>query len=102
MPILVLFCLLPFLLGLGLQYIACRFFKRRAFRILPLLLALGITALVGSVRYFGWSMEHGGGGAPLETLLFMPGLPAALVLGGIFTGWRIWKHRWSPRIIKGK
>ncbi|MEG1857204.1 MAG: hypothetical protein RR216_00590 [Pseudoflavonifractor sp.] len=102
MPILVFFCLIPFLAGLGLQYLACRFFKRRVLRVLPLLLTLGIAGGIFASRYFGWSAENGGGKAPIETLLFMPVLPAVLVLGGVFTGWRIWKYRWSPRIIKGK
>lgn len=102
MPIVVIFCLIPFLAGLGVQYLFCGFSKHKILRLVPLLVVLATAAIIFASRYYGWSMENGGGHAPIETLLFMPVLPAALVLFGLLVGWRVWRHRWRPRIIKGK
>lgn len=101
MPIVILLCILPLLLAACLQYLACRFLKKTVFRWLPPLFCLTVTAIVAAARFSGWSSD-GGMGAPIETLLLIPGLPAAVVIAGLFVGWRIWKWRWSPRIINEK
>lgn len=103
MPIIILLCLVPVLLGAVCEYAVCRFAKRRPWRWAPPLVALTGTAIVFCTRYLGWSADvDQGGGAPIETLLFIPGLPAALLFLGLFIGYRLWKRVWSPRVIDEK
>lgn len=100
MPLLLLLCVLPAVLGAVVEYIVCRSTVRRLWRSVPpvgVVLAAGVITLV---RYHGWSADPELGlHAPVETLLFIPGLPAALLLVGIWLGWRLWKRRWAPRVI---
>ena len=35
----------------------------------------------------------------METLLFVPGLPAALAFLGLHLGRRLYKRLWDPRVI---
>lgn len=100
MPIILMFFMIPLVAGAGLEYILCRFPKKRFWRYLP---PAGAAILAGAVtlfRYFGWS--KGAGGAPIETLLFFPGLPAAGLFVGVFAGWRIWKRLWTPHVVQKK
>lgn len=100
MPILFIFFLIPMALGAVLEYGFCRFPKRRFWRLVPPAGAAALAAGVALARYFGWS--EGAGGAPVETLLFFPGLPAAGLFVGLFAGWRVWKRLWTPQILKKK
>ena len=59
-------------------------------------MAMQVTLAVLFARFFGWSDT---GGAPIETLLFVPGLPAALVFLGLYLGRRLYKRLWDPRVI---
>ena len=103
MPIILLLGILPILAGALAEYLVCRFTKRRPWRWVPPLLCLAGTAVVTLVRYHGWSADAAqGGSAPIETLLFIPGLPAALLFLGLFLGWRVWRRRWMPRVIDEK
>lgn len=98
--ILVLLFVLPLAVALAVEYSFCRFPKRRIWRWLPpLLTGLG-TILVTLYRYHGWSA--GGEKAPIEQLLFIPGLPALGALLGLWLGWRLWRRLWLPRVVKGK
>lgn len=90
MPILILFCLLPLALGAAAEYAAYRFARRKLWRWVPPLVCLAVTLAVLAARFFGWSDT---GGAPIETLLFVPGLPAALVFLGLY------KRLWDPGVI---
>ncbi|SCJ58418.1 Uncharacterised protein [uncultured Flavonifractor sp.] len=96
MPILILFCLLPLALGAAVEYAAYRFARRKLWRWVPPLVCLAVTLAVLAARFFGWSDT---GGAPIETLLFVPGLPAALVFLGLYLGRRLYKRLWDPRVI---
>lgn len=98
MPILLMFLLAPLGLGAVVEYALCRFPKRRFWRSVPPIAAGAVVAAVTLFRYHGW--DESGGGAPLETLLFFPGLPALGLFLGLFLGWRMWKHLWKPRVFK--
>lgn len=100
MPILFMFFMVPLAMGAILEYGFCRFPKRRLWRFFPPAGVAVFAAAVTLVRYFGWN--DGNGGAPIETLLFFPGLPAAGLFVGLVTGWRVWKRLWTPRIIRKK
>ena len=101
MPIVILLCVLPLALAGGVQYAVCRYAKKKLWRFAPLLLWFAVTAGVGLARYHGWSAD-GGQGAPIETLLVIPGVPSAVVLAGLFAGWRVWRYRWRPRVIRDR
>lgn len=48
-------------------------------------------------RYYGWSdTDH----APIETILFFPGLPLLGALLGITAGFLVWKKLWTPQVVK--
>lgn len=96
MIILLLF-VVPMLISLAVEYGSCRFPKRRFWRWIPPLLAAARTIAVTLYRYHGWS--DGGEKAPIEQLLFIPGLPALGTLLGLWLGWRVWKRLWSPRVV---
>ena len=100
MLILFMFFLVPMAAGTVLEYVFCRFPKRRFWRFFPPIGVAVLAAAVTLFRYFGW--DEGGGGAPLETLLLFPGLPMVGLFAGIFTGWRVWKRLWTPRVIQKK
>lgn len=100
MPILFVFFMIPLAAGAFMEYIFCRFPKKHFWRYLPPAAAAILTGTVTAFRYFGWN--EGGGGAPIETLLFFPGLPAAGLFIGFFAGWRIWKRLWTPHVIRKK
>lgn len=102
MPMIMLLCILPLLAGGAVEYAACRFPKGRFWRWLPPVATGAVTAVVAVVRSVGWSMKAGGGNAPIETLLIIPGIPAFLVFVGLFLGWRVWRRRWTPRIFREK
>lgn len=91
----------PAAVGLGAEYLCCRLPKRRWPRWVPPLLTLGAALALALLRYHGWSAS-GGEKAPLETLLFVPGLPAAACLLGEYLGWRLWRRLWLPRVVKDK
>lgn len=102
MIIIVLLCVLPLVGGIAAEYLVCRLLKKWYWRWVPPVLTLLVAATVLCVRYFGWSAEHGGQTAPLETLVFIPILPAALTLAGLYLGYRLWRWRWNPRVIRDK
>ncbi|BDF66033.1 hypothetical protein CE91St43_00050 [Oscillospiraceae bacterium] len=100
MPIFLMLFLIPLGAAAVVEYILCRFPKKRFWRCLPpAALAIAVLA-VTLFRYHGW--DDGGGGAPIETLLFFPGLPALGLAVGLFLGWRLWKKLWSPRVFREK
>lgn len=102
MPFIMLGFFAVLLVSAAVQYMVCRVTKKWFYRVLPLTVTLMVTAGVGTSRYFGWSAEHGGENAPLETLLLIPGAPALLVLVGLLLGWRFWRRRWLPRVVNEK
>lgn len=99
MPVLfVLFCLLPFLAGLVAEYLACRFARKKFWRLAPPAAGVILAFLIGVGRYRVWSSQE----SPLSQLLLFPGLPAVFLLFGIFWGYRIYRRLWSPRVINEK
>ena len=100
MHILLFFFLAPVGAGALLEYALCRFPRKRFWRRLPpLILAVGAIA-VTIFRHFGW--DRGGSGAPIETLLFFPGLPVLGLAVGLLVGWLIWRRLWLPRVVTEK
>ena len=100
MPIILgLFCLLPLLLGLALEYLACRLPRRRLWRILPPALDTVFIVLAGAIRRGLWTDEET---SPLTQLLIFPGLPGVCALLGCYLGWRVWRYLWRPRVLKGR
>ena len=100
MHILLFFFLAPLCAGALLEYALCRFPKKRFWRRLPPLI-LAVSAIAVTVyRHFGWDRE--GGGAPLETLLFFPGLPVLALAAGLLAGWLLWRRLWLPRVVKDR
>ncbi len=91
--------LLPLLLSLALEYGVCRLPKRRFWRFIPPVLSAVAAFSVAWFRWHGWSDT--GEKAPVETLLFVPGITALGVFLGLFLGWRLYKRLWDPRIVKG-
>jgi hypothetical protein len=88
---------IPLVIALVAEYSVCRFPKRRVWRwCLPLLTAAA-TVGMALYRYHGWSA--GGEKAPIEQLLFIPGLPALGALLGLWLGWGLWKKLWLPRVV---
>ncbi|HIR84084.1 MAG TPA: Tat pathway signal protein [Candidatus Galloscillospira excrementavium] len=100
MPILLIICLIPLLLGLIAEYLVCRRTKKRLLRLLPPLVSLLLTAGVAAWRWAVWPAEHGGGSPPIETMILIPGLPACALFLGLLLGWRLWRRLWRPRIIR--
>lgn len=98
MPILIMFLLAPLAVGAAVEYALCRFPRKRFWRYLPPAAGAAAVTAVALFRYHGWSET--GGGAPLETLLFFPGLPALGLFVGLFLGWRLWKHLWKPKVFR--
>lgn len=95
------FFVAPLAAGAAAEYAVCRFPKKRIWRYLPPILSAGAVLAVSLFRYHGWD-QAGSQGAPLDTLLFFPGLPALGMALGLFLGWRLYKHLWTPRIVKKK
>ena len=100
MPILLMFFLVPLAAGAAVEYALCRFPKKRLWRAVPPLAAAVAAAAVTLFRYHGWNET--GGGAPIETLLFFPGLPALGLFLGLFLGWRGWKYLWKPKVFRDR
>ena len=98
MPIFVMLFLIPLAAGAAVEYMLCRYPKRRFWRVLPPVAAVLAVAVVALTRYHGW--DDAGAGAPVETLLFFPGLPALGLFVGLFLGWRAWKYLWRPRVFQ--
>ena len=38
--------------------------------------------------------------SPLTQIILFPGVPALFALLGMALGWRIFRRRWSPRIVE--
>ena len=102
--ILVLFTLLPLLLGAALEYTVCRLTMRetgrgwrllRLLRLLPPLGLLGIAWAIGAGRWHLWQSQQV---SPLTQIILFPGVLFALL--GMALGWRIFRRRWSPRIVE--
>ena len=91
----------PAAIGLGIEYLCCRLPKHRWPRWIPPLFTAVAALALTLLRYHGWSAT-GVEKAPIETLLFVPGIPAAACLLGEYLGWRIWKRLWMPRVVKDK
>ena len=100
MHILLFFLLAPMGAGALLEYALCRFPKKRAWRRLPPMILAAAAFAVTVFRHFGW--DRGGGGAPIETLLFFPGLPALGIGIGLLVGWLVWRRLWLPRVVTEK
>ena len=99
MHILLIFVLIPLLIGLALEYALCRFPKKRLWRwIPPAVLILG-TVIAVLRRQQLWSGEEK---IPLETLLFFPGLPVLALTIGLFLGFRLWKRLWTPQVCRDR
>ena len=97
MPIILgFFCLLPFLLGVILEYLFCRLPRRRWWRAVPPAFSALLAAAVLVGRLENWEDQTV---SPVTQLLIFPGLPAIFLLLGCFLGWRLWKRLWGPRII---
>ena len=95
MIIVVIFVIIPFVLGFAVQYALCRLTKRRLWRWASPLVLLALGAGVAWYRYQMWSSE-----VPVWTqLLFVPGLPVLAAVLGVWLGWRFWRRRSRPRII---
>ena len=90
----------PMAIALAVEYAACRLPKRRLWRGLPPFITGLVTVGVTLYRYHGWSAV--GEKAPVETLLFIPGLPALGAFLGLFLGWRLWRRLWLPRVVKDR
>lgn len=102
-----IFTLVPLVAALVIQYVSCRFTMRqtgrgwkwmRLIRLLPLMAAVVVISYVAISRWQIWRNQQV---SPLTQILFVPGVPGFFFLLGLFLGWRIWKRRWSPKIIKG-
>lgn len=92
-----IFFLSPFLVGGAAEYLCCRLPKKRWWRWVPLLVALTLAGALAWGRYYGWSdTAH----APIETILFFPGLPLLGALLGIIAGFLVWKKLWTPQVVK--
>ena len=102
MPIILLLCLVPTILGTVIEYVICRLTRRALLRWVPPLVVLAVGAAVAAVRYFGWSAEHGGERAPLDTLLLVPGVPVLLLLTGLALGRALWRRLWLPKVVKDR
>ena len=98
MIILVLFILIPFLAAAVVEYLTCRLSRRKWLRLIPPGAGGLILLLVGIGRYQVWSSDS----PPWTQLIFVPGLPAVFLLLGFWAGWRLWRWRWTPRIISSK
>lgn len=90
---------LPLVLALLVEYGVCRFPKHRFWRWLPPPVTAAAGAVIALYRYHGWS--DNGAKAPIEQLLFIPGLPLLGVFLGLWLGWRVWKRLWTPRVVQG-
>lgn len=89
---------LPLAVGVVGEYLMCRCLKKRAWRVLLPVVTAALATAVTLGRYFSWSRE--GPGAPLETLLFFPGVPGLGAFLGLWLGWRLWHRLWKPRVVK--
>lgn len=101
-----IFILAPLLLGLGIEYAVCRgtmsergkYWKlRRLIRLIPPAAGAGLIAGVAVGRWEIWRNTEV---SPLTQVLFVPGVPGFFFLLGVLLGWRLWKRRWSPRVIR--
>ena len=90
--ILVLFTLLPLLLGAALEYTVCRLTMRetgrgwrllRLLRLLPPLGLLGIAWAIGAGRWRLWQSQQV---SPLTQIILFPGVPALFALLGMALG----------------
>lgn len=100
MHIFLFFFLAPLGVGALLEYALCRFPKKRLWRRIPpmLLAAVGIGILI--YRHLVWDRD--GSGAPVETLLFFPGLPVLGLTLGLLAGWLLWRRLWLPRVVRDR
>ncbi len=92
------FFVMPMAAGAAVEYGCCRVPKRKFWRYLPPVVTGAATAAIGLFRYHNWSA--GAEKAPIETLLFIPGLPALGVFLGLLVGYRIWKWVWTPKVVR--
>ena len=88
----------PLLFGLAVEYALCRFPRRRFWRILPPVVSVLTVTAVTLFRLYGWSRD-GSALAPIETLLFFPGVSGLGLFIGLFIGWRLWKRLWTPHVF---
>lgn len=96
MPFLVMFVLFPLAISAGIEFLVCWMPFKKRWRALPPVLAAVVTTIIIIARYTGWD-RSGAAGAPLETLLFFPGLPALFVFIGLLAGWLIGRNRQPKR-----
>ncbi len=94
------FFVMPLVVSAAVEYGTCRIPRRRFWRYLPPVISAAAFIGVTLYRYHGWSAA--GEKAPLETLLFFPGLPALGVFLGLLIGWRVWCFLWRPKVVRDK
>ena len=101
MPVVLgLFCALPLLLGIGLEYLCCRLPRRRKiWRALPAALEVAFALLAAAVRLNNWQSQAA---SPAAQLAIFPGLPVLFLLAGNYLGWRLWRWLWGPRVVGGR
>ncbi len=100
MPILLAgFVLLPLLFGLAVEYLLCRFTRRRLLRALPPAGIAALAALIAVGRWRMWQSEQTG---VATQLLIFPILPGFCLLLGMYLGWRLWRRIWLPRIVRDR
>lgn len=106
MVIILLFTLFPLVLGLVLEYAAFRLTMGetgrhwRARRLLRLVPPLGAVLLIAVVAVSRWQIWQNQEVSPLTQILLIPGVPGLFGLLGLLLGWRLWRRRWSPRVIQ--
>ena len=104
--IIALFTLVPLLVGMVVEYAVFRFTMRetgrgrRLLRLLRLVPPLAAAAVIGGIAVGRWQLWQSQLVSPLTQLLFFPGVPGFFFLLGLLLGWRLWKRRWSPRVLK--
>ena len=89
----------PILVGGVVEYLSCRLPKKKVWRYVPPLTVVAVAVLLAWLRYEGWSDTAG---APIETLLFFPGIPLLALLIGFSLGFLCWKKLWTPQIVKNR
>ena len=100
MHLLLLFGLAPFLAGLVIEYVVCRFTMGKSpwWRWGPPVVVLGVAGFIIWNRYRLWTSSA----SLISALLLIPGLPTLLALFGLWAGWKLWCKIWKPRVIREK
>ena len=103
----VLFTLVPLVLGAAAQYAAFRLTMRetgrwwRQLRLLRLAPALVSALLIWGIAAGRWQIWQSEEVSPLTQIIFFPGVPGVFLLLGLVLGWRAFRRRWDPRLVSG-